>query len=59
MLLLAVGLVFVIAGAPLIMALFGPHYAKEGVGLLRVLALSCLPGRWLRFTWRSPAPMAI
>ncbi len=43
MLLLAVGLVFVIAGAPLIMALFGPHYAKEGVGLLRVLALSCLP----------------
>ena len=43
MLLLAVGLVIVIAGAPLIMALFGPHYAKEGVGLLRVLALSCLP----------------
>ena len=40
--LLTVALVIVVAGAPLIMSLFGPYYTKEGIGLLRVLALSSM-----------------
>ncbi len=40
--LLTVALLIVFAGAPLIMSLFGPYYVKEGVGLLRVLALSSM-----------------
>jgi O-antigen/teichoic acid export membrane protein len=43
LLLLTGALVIVIAGAPLIMSLFGQRYLAEGVDLLRILALSCLP----------------
>ncbi|MBX6320827.1 MAG: polysaccharide biosynthesis C-terminal domain-containing protein [Rhodospirillaceae bacterium] len=41
--LLAVGVAILLAGAPLILRLFGASYAAEGVTLLRVLALSALP----------------
>lgn len=41
--LLAIGVVVVVAAAPLILQLFGPSYAAEGGALLRVLALSALP----------------
>jgi O-antigen/teichoic acid export membrane protein len=33
----------VVAGAPLIMALFGPAYVAEGATILRLLTLSCIP----------------
>jgi hypothetical protein len=42
-LLLSAALIIVIAGAHIIMSLFGPRYVTEGVPLLRILALSCLP----------------
>ena len=43
LLLLTVALVIVLAGAPQIMGLFGPVYARDGTGLLRVLGLACVP----------------
>lgn len=42
-LLLAVGVLVIIAGAPWILALFGGDYAAEGTTLLRLLALAALP----------------
>lgn len=47
---LAAGAVLILAGAPLIMALFGPAYAAEGTTILRVLALSTIP--WVLITIR-------
>ncbi|MGB8816661.1 MAG: phosphotransferase [Rhizobiaceae bacterium] len=41
--LLAAALAIILVGAPLIMGLFGPVYAREGTGLLRVLCLACVP----------------
>lgn len=43
MLLMIIGVVVVVALAPVIMALFGPSYAAEATPVLRVLALACLP----------------
>ncbi|MGC9541908.1 lipopolysaccharide biosynthesis protein [Streptomyces sp. UG1] len=41
--LLTAGVLVIVAGAPWILALFGPGYAEHGTTLLRLLALAALP----------------
>ena len=43
MLLLTLAVALLIAGAPLMMGLFGAAYSESATALLRILALSCLP----------------
>jgi O-antigen/teichoic acid export membrane protein len=35
--------ILILLAAPLVLRIYGPEYAKEGTGLLRLLALSTLP----------------
>src|SRR5690606_960765 len=38
------GVMALLLSAPVVMLIFGPDYVQQGSDLLRVLALSCIPG---------------